>query len=138
MLETKGIFAAIQKAANTIATPNCAAWLSAIAALAAVVAAIIIAIKQNKIAKQQTEIAAEQNKFSEEQTQIAAKQIEFTEKQTQIAENQDKLAEKQTEISEQQNRIALFEKRFDVYWASKRIIKVSSSLEDEEVLTVPV
>lgn len=41
----------------------CAAWMSAMATLDAVIVAIIIAIKQNKIAQKQTEISEQQNKI---------------------------------------------------------------------------
>lgn len=79
MLETKEILDAIQKAAETIATPNCAAWLSAVASVGAVAVAIIIAIKQNGIAKKQNEIAQRQVKISEQQNGIALfeKRYEF-------------------------------------------------------------
>ena len=100
-METEEILAAIQKAADTIATPNCAAWLSAIAALAAVAVAIIIAIKQNRIAKKQNEIAR-----------------------------------KQAEISEQQNRIALFEKRYDIYYEITKIIEIGEQLASPEPLSI--
>lgn len=70
-MEIEKILAAIQIAADTIATPNWAAWLSAVAALGAVAVAIVVAIKQNKIAKKQNEIAEKQAEIAEQQNKIA-------------------------------------------------------------------
>lgn len=100
MLETKEILDAIQKAAETIATPNCAVWLSAVAAIGAVVVAIIVAVRQNNIAGKQTDIAK---------------------KQTEIAKIQ-------AEISEQQNKIALFKERYAVYCEIRKIINISGQI----------
>lgn len=70
MLETKEILDAIQKATETIATPNCAAWLSAVASVGAVFAAIIIAVKQREISMKQNEIAEKQASIAEQQNRI--------------------------------------------------------------------
>lgn len=70
-METEEILAAIQRAADTIAKPNCTAWLSALAALGAVAVAIIVAVKQNNIAKKQNKIVLKQAEISEQQNRIA-------------------------------------------------------------------
>ncbi len=70
-METEKILAAIKGAANTIATPNWATILSAIASIGAILAAVIIAIKQAKIAKKQNEIAEKQAEISDQQNKIA-------------------------------------------------------------------
>lgn len=70
-METKEILDAIQNAAKTIATPNCAAVISAIASVGAVLVTIMIAIKQVGIAKKQNEIAEKQAEISEQQNKIA-------------------------------------------------------------------
>lgn len=70
-METEEILAAIQKAADTIATPNWAAVMSAIASVGAVIVAVVIAIKQVEIAKKQNEIAEKQANISIEQNKIA-------------------------------------------------------------------
>lgn len=61
----------IQNAAKVIATPNCAAWISAIAALSAVVVAVVVAFMQNKISQKQNEISKQQMKIAEQQNKIA-------------------------------------------------------------------
>lgn len=71
MLETKEILDTIQKAAETIAAPNCAAWLSAVATVGAVTVAIIVAVKQNNIAKKQNEIILKQADIAKKQNEIA-------------------------------------------------------------------
>lgn len=70
-METEEILAAIQKAAETIATPNWASILSALAACGAVVVAVIIAFKQIAIAKKQNEITEKQADIAEQQNKIA-------------------------------------------------------------------
>lgn len=70
-METNEILVAIQAAANTIATPNWAVVLSVVTALGAVAVAIIVAIKQNKIAEKQNEIAERQAEIAEQQNKIA-------------------------------------------------------------------
>lgn len=70
-METKEILDAIQKAAETIATPNWAAVISAIASIGAVVVAVVIAIKQVEIAKKQNEIAEKQTEIADKQNRIA-------------------------------------------------------------------
>ncbi len=70
-METEEIIAAISEAANTIASPNWAATLSAIASIGAVIAAILIAFKQVKIATRQNEIAKKQAEISDQQNKIA-------------------------------------------------------------------
>lgn len=65
------LFVEIQNAAKVIATPNWAAWMSAIATFGAVAVAIIVAIKQNKIAERQNEISKKQAEISEQQNRIA-------------------------------------------------------------------
>lgn len=62
-METEKILAAIQKAADTIATPNWAAIASVAISLFAVVVAGFVAWKQNKIVLKQAEIAEQQNKI---------------------------------------------------------------------------
>lgn len=111
-METEEILAAIQKAAETIATPNCAAWFSAVAAAIAVVVAIIVAIMQYRIYKKQ-------NKIAEEQTVISKKQNE--------------IAESQAEIARQQNRITLFEKRYNVYCEFQKIFYVYEEVNDDKL-----
>lgn len=61
----------IQNAAKVIATPNCAAWISAIAALSAVVVAVVVAFMQNRISQKQNEISKQQVKIAEQQNKIA-------------------------------------------------------------------
>lgn len=100
-METEEILAAIQNAAETIATPNWAAWLSALAALGAVAVAIIVAVRQNNIANKQTE----------------------------IAKAQTEIAKIQAEISKQQNKIALFEKRFLIYDKVSKIFNIAYILK---------
>lgn len=56
-MEMEEILAAIQKAADTIATPNCAAWLSILLSFLAIVVAGHVALKQAKISEQQNRIA---------------------------------------------------------------------------------
>lgn len=58
------LFVVIQKAANTIATPNWADILSVCFSLTAVIVACIIAWRQNKISIKQTEIAGHQNRIA--------------------------------------------------------------------------
>lgn len=100
-METKDIFEAIQKAAETIATPNIAAWLSVVLSFLAIVVASIVAWKQGIIMKTQNEIA-----------------------------------QKQAAISEQQNKIALFEKRYDVYYEVVKIIGIGEELDSSEPMTI--
>lgn len=70
-METEEILAAIQKAAETIATPNWAAWLSAVATVGTLVVAVIVAIMQYIIYKKQNEIAKKQTDISDKQNKIA-------------------------------------------------------------------
>lgn len=63
-METEEILAAIQKAAETIATPNWAAILSVIISLLAVVVAGFVAWKQIEISKRQADISNKQNKIA--------------------------------------------------------------------------
>ena len=63
-MEMEEILAAIQQAAETIATPNCAAWLSVAVSLLAVLVAGVVAWRQNIIAAKQAEIAEQQNKIA--------------------------------------------------------------------------
>lgn len=114
-METNEILAAIQKAAETIATPNWAAWLSAIAALGAVIVAIIIAIKQNKVAERQNEISKKQNEIAEKQTEIA---------------------EKQAKIAEQQNKIALFDKQYQVFAEIMKVIGIGQAIKTQPKATL--
>lgn len=100
-METEEILAAIQKAADTIATPNLAAWLSAGAALVAVAVAIVVAVMQIKIARKQNKIISKQTKISN----------------------------RQVEISNRQNQIALFEKRYEVYCELFKIIGIGYQLD---------
>lgn len=100
-METKDIFEAIQKAAETIATPNIAAWLSVVLSFLAIVVASIVAWKQGMIMKTQNDIA-----------------------------------QKQAAISEQQNKIALFEKRYDVYYEVVKIIGIGEELDSSEPMTI--
>lgn len=65
------LFVEIQNAARVIATPNYATWISAVAALGAVIVAVIVAVKQNKISVKQNEIAKKQADISERQNRIA-------------------------------------------------------------------
>lgn len=62
-METEEILAAIQKAAETIATPNWADIASVGLSLLAVVVAGFVAWKQNAISLKQAEIAEQQNKI---------------------------------------------------------------------------
>lgn len=62
-MKTEEILAAIQKAAETIATPNWAAIASVGLSFLAVVVAGFVAWKQNKIVLKQAEIAEQQNKI---------------------------------------------------------------------------
>lgn len=61
----------IQNAAKVIATPNCAAWISAIAAFCAVAVAVVVAFMQNKISQKQNEISRQQVEIAEQQNKIA-------------------------------------------------------------------
>lgn len=70
-METEEIIAAITEAANTIARPNWAAVVSAVAAIFAVAVACIVAWKQCGIAKKQNEIVLKQAKIAEQQNMIA-------------------------------------------------------------------
>ena len=74
-METEEILVSIQKAADTIATPNWAAIASVVISLLAVIVAagvaIYIAQKQNKITERQTEIALKQAEIAEQQNRIA-------------------------------------------------------------------
>lgn len=65
------LYTEIQNAANIIAAPNWADKLSAMAASIAVIVAVIVALRQNKILKQQNEIAIKQAEIAEEQNKIA-------------------------------------------------------------------
>ena len=58
------ILAAIQDAANTIATPNCADKLSVLLSLLAIFVAGFVAWRQNEISRKQTDIADKQNKIA--------------------------------------------------------------------------
>lgn len=63
-METKEILDAIQKAAETIATPNWADILSVVLSLLAVTVAGVVAWKQSKISREQASIADKQNKIA--------------------------------------------------------------------------
>lgn len=73
-METEEILTAIQRAAETIATPNwvdkLAIIISALAILVASDVAIYVAKKQNKIIEKQTEIAKKQAEIAEQQNKI--------------------------------------------------------------------
>lgn len=70
-METEEILAAIQEAAKTIATPNWATVISAIASVGAVISAVVIAIKQVGISNKQSKIAQNQAEISDQQNRIA-------------------------------------------------------------------
>jgi len=70
-LETEELFTAIQKAADTIANPNWAAIMSALASILAVIVAGIVAWKQYGIAKKQNEIAEKQADIADKQNKIS-------------------------------------------------------------------
>ena len=129
-METEEIIVAIHEAAKTIATPNWADILSVIVALGAVVVAVIIAFKQNKIAKQQNELVKQQNVFAEQQNQIVKQQNE-------LAKQQNKIAEKQAEIANQQNEIALFDKGVQVYTEIVKICNVVEILNMTNISSYP-
>lgn len=63
-METEEILVAIQNAAETIAAPNWADVASVCFSLAAVIVAVIIALKQNEISRKQASIADKQNKIA--------------------------------------------------------------------------
>lgn len=81
-METVEILAAIQKAADTIATPNWAAIASVVISFLAVIVAtgvaIYVAKKQNKITEKQTEIALKQAEIAEQQNKIALFQERYS------------------------------------------------------------
>ena len=60
------LYTEIQNAANIVAAPNWADKLSALAAIIAVIVAVIVALRQNKILKQQNEIAIKQAEIAEQ------------------------------------------------------------------------
>lgn len=62
-METEEIIVEIQKAAETIAKPNCAAWLSILLSLLAIVVAGYVALKQANISEQQNKIALFEKKY---------------------------------------------------------------------------
>lgn len=95
-MESEEILVAIQRAAETIATPNWADIASVGLSLLAVIVAGFVARRQNKISKQQAD------------------------------------------ISEQQNKIALFEKRYDVYYEVMKIIGIGEELDYSESLTTSI
>ena len=92
---------AIKDAADTIAAPNWAVAISALAAVGTVFVAVLIALKQIKIAKEQNEITKKQNE----------------------------IAQKQIEISEQQNKIALFKERYSVYCELQKNVRFGKEVK---------
>lgn len=70
-METEEILVAIQKAAETIATPNWAAILSVVISLLAVVVAGFVAWRQYGITKMQNDISQKQAEIAEQQNRIA-------------------------------------------------------------------
>lgn len=70
-METEEILAAIQKAADTIATPNWAAIASVVISFLAVIVAGFVAWKQFEITKKQNEIVVKQAEIAEQQNKIA-------------------------------------------------------------------
>lgn len=70
-METEEILIAIQKAADTIATPNWADIASVGLSLLAVIVAGFVAWKQFEIAKEQNEIVLKQAEIADKQNQIA-------------------------------------------------------------------
>lgn len=71
------LLVAIQDAATTIATPNWADTLSAIASVVAVIAACLIAWKQYGITKKQNEISEQQARIMDQQNKIAVFDKQF-------------------------------------------------------------
>lgn len=107
-METEEIFAAIQKAAETIAAPN---WTDKVSVVISIISALISLIAV---------IVA---------GYVAWKQYGITKKQNEISQKQTEMAEKQTDIAAQQNRIALFEKRYELYQLAKSCMRVAGFLE---------
>lgn len=70
-METEEILTAIQRAAETVATPNWADKLSVIISLLAVIVAGFVAWRQYGIAKRQNEISEQQAKIMDQQNKIA-------------------------------------------------------------------
>lgn len=123
----------------------CATWVSALAAIGAIVAAILIALKQNEIGNRQNKLVEQQNEFAEQQNQIVKQQSEFAKQQNELAKQQNelakqqnKIAEKQAEIAEQQNRIALFEKRVQSYNEISKIIAFGCALEKADNIPLKI
>ena len=107
-METEEILAAIQKAAETIATPNCAdkvsVVISIISALISLVAVIVAGY-------------------------VAWKQYGITKKQNEITKKQNEIAFKQVELADQQNRISLFRERYELYQLLEKCMNMSDFLK---------
>lgn len=135
-METEEILVGIQKAAETIATPNWADKLSVAMSLLAVVVAGIVAWKQNKIVLAQAKIAEQQNK------------IALFEKRFTVYENMRKVvrvAEEIAEIKKPDDIWPVFQNVFFEEWHSENaenikyermalILNIHTNLEQAEFL----